>query len=297
MISRLESSARISVQPYIKAIINNKHNPSAWHWQNLTDLFLHLQQAYNTTDKAGQSAREMAELIQGPSTNFNLFIAEFIRIAAELQMQDAHHVSELKSKVSPALQQAAANIFPQPGLSKFDKWVTLYRGLSENIADMQFRVGHNRSSPINTHQARDVYQARGDPMDLNALSLNRISQSERDRQLALELCLYCSKEGYTKNNCPKTQQKAQHSQRYSNSYSPAPYLRTQYTPHNPYLPRQSNSYPPRQSSINQQQVLGLRNNNPFRNNNRHMQIQPPLRRLTPGPQGPTPRLARLRTFG
>ncbi|GAW22450.1 hypothetical protein ANO14919_119870 [Xylariales sp. No.14919] len=289
VISRLEGSARISVQPYVEAIMDNEHDPSTWHWQNLTDLFLHLQQAYDTTDKAGQSAREMAELIQGPNTAFNLFIAEFIRIAAELQMQDAHRVSELKSKVSPTLQRAAANIFPQPGPSEFDKWVTLYRGLSENIADMQFRVGRSRPPPIDT-TLQPQAQARGDPMDLDALSLNRISQSERDRRLAYGLCLYCGEEGHTKNNCPEAQQRSQQGRRYSNQYTPArhsgdgpAYPRGQHTPR---------ATVGRTPLLHRQHSTGVVNSNPFRNENRRS--EPPLRRLTPVQNT---RAARLRAFG
>ncbi|TRX94028.1 hypothetical protein FHL15_005106 [Xylaria flabelliformis] len=133
---------RVSVQPYVETIMDNENNPAVWHWQNLTDLFLHFQQAYDTTDKAGQ-------------------------------------------------------------------------GLLENIADMQFRVGRSCPAPFDMGfkaQAR-VDQApapaRGDPMDLDAFSLNRISQSERDRRLALGFCLYCGEEGHTKNNCPEGQQKTQ----------------------------------------------------------------------------------------
>jgi hypothetical protein len=60
----------------------------------------------------------MAELTQG-TKEFNLFIAEFVRIAADLQMHDAHKVSKLKSKVRASLLRAAANVFPQPGPHDF----------------------------------------------------------------------------------------------------------------------------------------------------------------------------------
>ncbi|KAI1159275.1 hypothetical protein F5B18DRAFT_655785 [Nemania serpens] len=59
--------ARISVQPYVEAIMDNENKPTLWHWQNLRDLFLHLQRAYDTTHRAGQFAREIPELIQGPT--------------------------------------------------------------------------------------------------------------------------------------------------------------------------------------------------------------------------------------
>lgn len=91
--------------------------------------------------------------------------------------------------MDPALQRVAANIFTQPSMSNFEKWVELYRGLSGNLADMHFRISRNRPTPIETVHRNHVVAAG---VDLDSIQLRCIPRAEREHRMPLGLCLYCS---------------------------------------------------------------------------------------------------------
>ncbi|CAJ2508457.1 Uu.00g134830.m01.CDS01 [Anthostomella pinea] len=226
-VSRLDGAARIAMDSYLVNIYDHPETPEVWEWANSDALFDWLKRAYDSHNRSGDASREMDDLKQ-KNTPFNVFLSEFLALAADLGLDDKAKVEKLKQKVNNELQSAVISVFPKPQNGDFDGWVDCYRSLTENILDYAHHTGNknpfsnnpfnkesnknnknnnqnnqNQQNPQHPTRAQTPAAPAGDPMDLDTIKLRRLSATERQKRIDQGLCLYCGGQGHMKNDCPE----------------------------------------------------------------------------------------------
>jgi hypothetical protein len=73
---------------------------------SVTEVFDTLERVYGVINKQHQYRGQFELLTQG-NTDFNLFVAEFHRLAAPLRRDDQSLLADFRRKISPTLQRAA----------------------------------------------------------------------------------------------------------------------------------------------------------------------------------------------
>ena len=202
-------------------------DPALWPegWTDFEDIFRCLDQSYIVVDTVEEAKREFAKLRhEGAFSHFSNFISEFIRVADEAQKTPHQQVEALKEKVSAELYNQLQGNLARPAIDDVAGWIKLFRGYASNLEEAKFRragggarqgTGSGSSAPKAPAPA-PAPQPAGDPMQLDALSLDalnevlaaigsssdRITEEERQRRRRKQLCMYCGGGGHFVAACP-----------------------------------------------------------------------------------------------
>ncbi|KAK9416117.1 putative Reverse transcriptase [Seiridium unicorne] len=200
----LSGDAYSRIRTAIDDIAANSEHPEDWAcgWRDVGDLFQYLDPVYIVVDVFAQACRDF-EALQQRGANFADFIASFQRLADESRQTNHARVENLRRKVSRELQNALVSVVLRPGPDDITGWIQLFRTLSNNIADNDFRKAqHSSANPrhLPRHNALPPNQSanglgttsEGDPMQLDAMTSrprSRITDQERKRRRDGNLCL------------------------------------------------------------------------------------------------------------
>jgi Zinc knuckle len=209
----LSDSAYLAVKAETDKVLANPSDQTAWKWQTGQELLDHLDTKYGTFDLVAEALRKFGELEQADKfASFTDFITEFSILADRATLDNATKVRSLNDKVSGKIRRALVNQAVKPDRTDWDAWVKLVQALAENIADDEHRQklrnknntnhSHNASSGSQNQQTGRTVSQGGSAMDLDGVSIARVSHEEMAFRMANGLCKRCGKPGHIAVNCP-----------------------------------------------------------------------------------------------
>jgi hypothetical protein len=198
--SLLGGNALLAHKAALDNVVNNKNDPTRWTWQSARDFFAALDRQYDNLDLAALAQRELAELTQG-GTPFHDFLTNFIVLADRCGYNNAQRVQTIKPKLNNKMKHALVSVYPTPAADNWDEWVQVFRGIAENLANLEHQKRLNSGN--NNTQNRPVTNTpqAGDPMDLDRIHINRITREEMAYRIANNLCKRCGGPGHYAINC------------------------------------------------------------------------------------------------
>lgn len=278
MFSYLAGTAKDNHRENIKLVVDeNPFSP----WKDAEAFIKQLDLQYEVTNPKQQASINFDNHIQqDPRTKKIMpwpnFLAVFTNLATRSGKTSEQKVDALLKKTEPRMQEKFSNLTEPPKLDDFAGWCKLGNQFYDNIQ----RLEHNQQSvygkllhnnPFRPVQASTNAPAK-DPnaMDLDKLSLSKLTDAERQRCITNGLCFRCRQSGHQSQDCPRFG-----AGQTSNNNAMVPYNGGA-----PYNPQQYNTAGPAYGGY--QNTGG---NNPYRNNNNNRSQSPARRSFSPGRGG------------
>ena len=199
----LGGPAAAGVQTSIDKIRAYPKDPSQWPWKSSQALMEHLSSKYATADrKANASIKMLGFKQKGVYSNFTDFLTEFANNADILGWDNTSRVRELRQRVSGELDDALKVQVNIPGDEDWDEWIKMTQQLAINIERQKHRnKWESNSGSAGNKAGSGADNLGGDPMDLDRVRINRISQAERERRQREGLCYKCGRAGHIASGC------------------------------------------------------------------------------------------------
>ena len=180
---------------------------ACWTCTTSAALFTCLDRQYETLDLKLDAGIDFDQLFQR-KIPFPNFIAKFETLAYQCGKTDEQRVDALKKKISQELAEKLATLENPPAANDYRSWVKKCRVFYDNIRVYE----HNQLGKTGPSRPR-IYDpsprpspqisSAGDPMELDRISLSRMSEEDCEYCRAHNLCFYCKGQGYGIDNCEK----------------------------------------------------------------------------------------------
>jgi len=196
---RLTGDAYATIRDHIDDISHNPDIPEIWLFDDWEDITKHLDTIYITHDAYAQALRDFASLTMKGRT-YPDFISTLIRLGNLAKKDNREKVEALRSKIAKPYRDATVGNTALPAIDDFNAWVTLFRGIHNNISDNDYRTRTGTAPTPTTNTPTTDPNA----MDLSAAGFRRgqLTAEERQRRRDNNLCMYCGKPGHWTPRCP-----------------------------------------------------------------------------------------------
>ncbi|KAK4232759.1 hypothetical protein C8A03DRAFT_39614, partial [Achaetomium macrosporum] len=204
----LTGSAGDGVSHVIEKINANSNDDSKWPFKTGQEFMTHLAGKYATMDLEADAENKLRDLDQsGKFANFTDFLTQFVNLADICDWDAAARVRFLREKTSKEMRRAFAVQINVPAKDDFAGWVRMAQQLAVNA-----EAERQREKTSNGHHANHGggggggkaknNDDKGDPMDIDAIKINKMSAQERERRRSMGLCFNCGRAGHLVANCP-----------------------------------------------------------------------------------------------
>jgi hypothetical protein len=198
----LKGTAAVPAQAGIDTITRNPNNPTVWEWQTAEDFFEFLQEKHANLDLVADAEKKLASdkmYQKGELAAFSDFLTEFTTLCDQANWDGATRVRAFRERLSGPLRALIRGVVDQPARHDWRAWVQLAQKLASNLeTEEQFRKGssYNHRGNGGDNKSKDP-----DAMDLDKLSVNRLSQEERNRRMSYGQCFECGQAGHIARDC------------------------------------------------------------------------------------------------
>jgi predicted CopG family antitoxin len=201
----LGGKAYMAISTGVDKVLANPDNPTAWPWATGEQLLIDLDRKYKTIDIVADAEKKLKKLVQKDEYSvFSDFISEFVSLADRCNLDAAQRVRDLRGKVSGPIRRALVNQVNQPGREDFEAWLTLLSALAANIENDEFykKLHKDERPQQQPKQAPKPTSQDSGAMDLDKMTINRLTPEELKRRIREGLCKRCAEPGHIAQNCP-----------------------------------------------------------------------------------------------
>jgi len=193
---------------YIALYYNGELQDTEGFMTNYNLFMTTIDRLFGDQDNREECEHKLLRLRQG-NTTFNDYLIRFRELASRTQWNDASLRARFKDGLSFEIKQILAVQWNR--LNTIEEVVAAAATAAQNLRTRDlFRSKGQSSSPHQHQQAPRRHQTTmvqpsssgAGPMDLDAVSVKKISHEERQRRLSNKLCLYCGGAGHQVAGCP-----------------------------------------------------------------------------------------------
>lgn len=165
-----------------------------------------IDRLFGDQDNREESEHKLLRLRQA-NAPFNDYLIRFRELASRTQWNESALLARFKDGLSLEIKQILASQWSK--LNTVDDTIAAATVAAQNLRTKDlFRSRGQSSFQHQSHQPPRRLQpvaastSAPTPMDLDAISIRKISQEERQRRLSNKLCLYCGGAGHQVASCP-----------------------------------------------------------------------------------------------
>lgn len=197
---------------YFEQFIANPEDSSTWKLKTADQLFMSLDSQYETVNLKLDASIKYDKLYQR-KTPFPNFIATFQSLATRCGKTEEQKVEALKRKVADEIAQQFRSLDRPPASDYFSGWVAKGSRFYENIQEYEHNLKtkgegnrpYQNQFDKNSSSGKSTFTVSqgGDEMDLDQVTLFKLTEKEKNICREHNLCFYCREQGHSIGECDR----------------------------------------------------------------------------------------------